>query len=63
LARSSNEVIALADRALLGAMGFGTLLMLQPFWSGGLKWGFFVTLAATVLEIVTGHMVSPAPHA
>ena len=35
----------------------GTLLMLQPVWRGGLEWGFFLTLACTVLEIVTGHLL------
>jgi hypothetical protein len=49
--------VALADRALLYGMAGGTLLMLQPAWRGGLQWGFFVTLACTVLEIVTGHLV------
>jgi hypothetical protein len=44
-------------------MGLGTLLMLQPFWSDGLEWGFFMTLTATVLEIVTGHMLPGAPAA
>ena len=43
-------------------MGFGTLLMMQPIWAGGLKWGFFVTLACTVLEIATGHLL-PDEHA
>jgi hypothetical protein len=61
LARSNNDLIVLADRALLSGMGLGTLLMLQPFWSDGLKWGFFMTLGATVLEIVTGHMLPGAP--
>ena len=37
--------------------------MLQPIWAGGLKWGFFVTLGSTVLEIVTGHMLSATPRA
>jgi hypothetical protein len=49
--------VALADRALLWGMAGGTLLMLQPAWEGGLRWGFFVTLACTVLEIVTGHLL------
>jgi hypothetical protein len=63
LARSSSDLVTLADRALLYGMGLGTLLMLQPFWDGGLKWGFFVTLACTVLEIVTGHLLPQAPGA
>jgi hypothetical protein len=49
--------VARADRALLWGMAAGTLLMLQPAWEGGLRWGFFVTLACTVLEIVTGHLL------
>ncbi len=39
-------------------MAAGTLLMLQPAWPLGLKWGFFVTLASTVLEIVTAHLLT-----
>ena len=38
-------------------MAAGTLLMLQPVWSEGLKWGFFLTLGCTLLEIVTGHLL------
>jgi len=34
--------------------------MLQPYWSGGLAWGFFVTLGCTVLEIVTAHLLPQA---
>jgi hypothetical protein len=49
--------VDLADRALLWGMALGTLLMLQPAWRGGLEWGFFLTLACTVLEIVTGHLL------
>jgi hypothetical protein len=49
--------VAVADRALLWGMAGGTLLMLQPAWEGGLEVGFFVTLACTVLEIVTGHLL------
>jgi len=63
LAQSNSDLVALADRVLLYGMGAGTLLMLQPFWDGGLKWGFFMTLASTVLEIVTGHMLPQAPGA
>jgi hypothetical protein len=53
--------VAAVDRALLYGMGFGTFLMLQPFWANGLRWGFFVTLGSTVLEIVTAHLL-PDPH-
>ena len=57
MARSSSDVVAFADRALLWGMAGGTLLMLQPAWEGGLRCGFFLTLACTVLEIVTGHLL------
>jgi hypothetical protein len=46
-----------ADRIFLAGMALGILLMLQPIWDSGLKWGFFLTLFCTVLEIVTGHML------
>jgi hypothetical protein len=63
LAQSNSDSIVLADKALLYCMGLGTALMLQPFWDGGLKWGFFLTLASTILEIVTAHMLPGAPAA
>jgi hypothetical protein len=49
------------DKILLSGMGVGTALMLQPFWMGGLKWGFFLTLVCTVLEVATAHMLPKAP--
>jgi hypothetical protein len=60
LERSSSELIARADRALLGSMGLGALLMLQPYWPLGLEVGFFLTLVATILEIVTAHLLPQA---
>jgi hypothetical protein len=63
LAQSNSDFVSLADKVLLYCMGLGTLFMLQPFWDGGLKWGFFLTLASTVLEIVTGHMLPQTPAA
>ena len=61
MARSNSELIARADRALLWGMGLGALLMLQPYWLGGLRAGFFVTLACTVLQIITAHLLPQAP--
>ena len=57
MARSSSELVGLADRVCLGFMGLGTLLMLQPYWLPGLEVGFFLTLCSTVLEIVTAHLL------
>lgn len=62
MARSSSELIASLDRALLIAMALGAALMLQPYWAGGLEWGFFLTLTTTILEIVTAHLL-PEPGA
>ena len=49
-----------ADSALLCGMGLGAALMLQPYWQGGLCFGFFVTLGCTILEIVTAHLLPQA---
>ena len=34
----------------------GVVLMLQPYWSEGLRYGFFATALFTVLHIATSHM-------
>lgn len=38
-------------------MAFGVSLMLQPWWPGGMRAGFFVVLASTLAQIVLGHLV------
>jgi hypothetical protein len=58
---SAQSFIVRADRALFSGMALGTALMLEPYWAGGLKWGFFLTLGCTVLEIITGHLLPQAP--
>lgn len=45
-----------ADRVAVVVMGIGLVLMLQPWWDGGLRTGFFVTLAGVVAQTVTGHL-------
>ncbi len=52
----SPEGVRRFDRATLVAIGLGILLMLQPFWDGGLRLGFFGTLAAVLLQTVAGHL-------
>ncbi|MBI5363174.1 MAG: hypothetical protein HZA53_08340 [Planctomycetes bacterium] len=47
---------AILERAALVGMGLGVALMLQPWWSGGLRAGFFATLACTLLQIVSSHL-------
>ncbi|MBM4015364.1 MAG: hypothetical protein FJ293_10430 [Planctomycetes bacterium] len=52
-----------ADRIAVAVMGLGLLLMLQPWWDGGLRAGFFVTLGGVIAQTVTGHLQSPKPTA
>jgi hypothetical protein len=49
-------MMATLDKFSLIAMAAGVAMMLQPWWSGGFQVGFFVTLAATVMQIVTSHL-------
>jgi len=41
--------------ALLG-LALGVVLMLQPWWAGGMRAGFFLTLASVVAQIVCSHL-------
>jgi hypothetical protein len=47
------------DRIALFGMAVGMCLMLQPWMKGCFRWGFFMTLSCTVLQIVTAHAASP----
>ncbi len=60
MAPSNSSPLAQLDRALFGGMALGTALMLLPWWGGALRAGFFLTLACTLLEIVTGHLLPGA---
>ncbi|MEE2871775.1 MAG: hypothetical protein VX893_02540 [Candidatus Latescibacterota bacterium] len=44
------------DRLARAGMLVGMVLMLQPYWAEGLRYGFFATAFFTVLHIVTSHM-------
>ncbi|MBK7644856.1 MAG: hypothetical protein IPJ19_17745 [Planctomycetes bacterium] len=37
-------------------LALGVALMLQPWWPGGMRVGFFVTLASVAAQIVFSHM-------
>ncbi len=43
------EALALAGMAL------GVATMLQPWWEGGMRAGFFLALGCTVLQILASH--------
>lgn len=48
-------MIRWADRIARLGMVLGVLLMLQPWWGGGLRFGFGATAVFTLLHIVTSH--------
>ena len=39
----------------LAGMAFGVATMLQPWWAGGMRAGFFLTLGCTVLQNAAAH--------
>ena len=45
------------DRIALAGITGGILLLVQPWWHAGFRVGFFATLAAAGLHIVTSHLV------
>jgi hypothetical protein len=48
------------ERWALVGMAAGVGLMVQPWWDGGMRAGFFATLGCTVAQIVLGHLVRRA---
>ncbi len=55
--RSSTPPIVVADRCTLFGMALGVACMLQPWWELGFRVGFFATLACTIAQIVTSHLL------
>jgi hypothetical protein len=47
---------ARGERLALLGLALGVALMLQPWWAGGMRVGFFVTLVSTVAQIVLSHL-------
>ena len=45
------------DRVAMVSITGGILLLVQPWWQAGFRLGFFATIAATLLHIVTSHLV------
>jgi len=54
----STKYMVILDRIALIGMLLGVSFIVQPWWSEGLRVGFFVTLIFTVLHIITSHRVS-----
>jgi hypothetical protein len=55
---AGRRVLLLLDRLTLAGIAAGLAIGLQPFWSDGLRVGFFVTLAAVVLQIAASHALA-----
>ena len=47
---------ARAEKLALLGLALGVALMLQPWWEGGMRAGFFVTLGSTLAQIVFSHV-------
>ena len=47
------------ERFVLLGMALGVALMLQPWWGGGMRVGFFVTALFTAAHIVVSHLPEP----
>ena len=47
------------DILALGGIAAGIGLLLQPWWPGGFRCGFFLTMGFTILHIVTSHLNQP----
>ena len=52
---AEKRLVARLDRAALVGLGVGVAILLQPWWSEGLRVGFFFTLACTLSGIVLAH--------
>ena len=52
-----TPAIVRIDRLTLVAIALGIAVTLQPWWSGGFRIGFFLTIAATLAQIVTSHLL------
>jgi hypothetical protein len=52
-------MIATLNRIALAGIGLGIGMILQPWWAGGFRIGFFATIVFTVGHIVTAHIGKP----
>ena len=48
--------LSLRERCVLIGMSIGVALMLQPWWSNGMRAGFFVAAFFTAAHIVVAHL-------
>ena len=50
-----NPAKRLFDRAAQLIMVSGAVMLLQPWWREGFRFGFFVAATGTILHLVTSH--------
>ena len=55
---NADRMIINLDRVTLIGMALGVALILQPWWPGGLRAGFFMTIAFTIGQIVFSHLAA-----
>jgi len=48
--------MSLRERIALIGMALGVAVMLQPWWNGGLRVGFFATALFSIAHIVVTHL-------
>jgi hypothetical protein len=53
--------IARLEGLSLWGMALGVVTMLQPWWSGGMRAGFFLAAACTIAQIVLSHLPKDRP--
>ncbi len=59
--RTSSHRTATLEGLSLQGMVLGVAVMLQPWWAGGMRAGFFLAGVSTIAQIVLGHLRRRAP--
>ena len=57
--RAPVSSAARLERLSLLGMTLGVAVMLQPWWPGGMRAGFFLAAACTLAQIVLSHLPGP----
>ena len=60
-AESGSLSSAKLESLSLRGMALGVAVMLQPWWAGGMRVGFFVAAGSTIAQIVLAHLPRRSP--
>lgn len=55
-------MLRVLDLITIMGMITGILLLVQPWWQGGFRVGFFTTLGFTILQVITSHLLYASRH-